>query len=395
MDRFRVALAGTAVVLVAALLARVFSVERPPLAVPSSDRAQSAVPSAWSGPADVTADTAGSGLHGVVYDASGQPAAGAEVSALPATTRKDPCANPLRQSARTDGAGAFSIRTREPGDVVLMARRSAGEFALARVSTAGPHQLQFGLPAGIEGRVTDSGGRPVAGGRVTIHVRPGGYPLLAFETPVSLNTGSDGSFRSGPLPPHSTAVVEAQAPGYRPIRQGPYPLTPGAATSAVFTLELGEGLIGAVYDVDGRPLEGVTITGSQGASRPSEARTGPDGTFRLTAGFPRQIRLIARKDGFAQATQDVPYPFPSVTLSLAPVTTVVGKVQPARPDLFAVVTSKSVSWMAPVGRDGRFTINNVERGPVRLEIQGSDRISMTSTEIDLAHHQGEILVQLR
>jgi len=155
----------------------------------------------------------------------------------------------------------------------------------------------------IEGIVTDSAQRPLAG--VSISARPlrEGLPVAPFPLVTGNTTGPDGKFRIEPLGEGSYAL-ELAAPHRASI------VIPEAATgSAPISIVMTRGfrIRGRVLDPDGRPVYGADVfalaTPDPDARFPEAAtKTTSDGRFVLDRIGGAFARVRVRKDGYRDAT---------------------------------------------------------------------------------------------
>ncbi|MBI2930786.1 MAG: carboxypeptidase regulatory-like domain-containing protein [Planctomycetes bacterium] len=309
------------------------------------------------------------GVRGEVCDASGACVPDAEVLALASGPAS--CCGPRAELARTraDGAGRFELRGVR-GPVRLVARRD-GDTAWADVSSAGPHVLRFSAPAWIEGVMR--GGEEIAleGARVIAHVRSGGEVLPERE--VRAVAGARGLFRLGPVAAGTRAIVEGRAAGFRPRR-----IVVEAPAAVSMVLERGVRIAGVVFSAAGPPLAGVIVEAGQGDGFTFKTMTAPDGSFVLDELGDDLVRLVLRAEGYESAVVDADVSASPLPIVLRPCAALEGRIEPARPGLFAVVVSGRVRCRVPIGEDGRFRLNHVPRGLARLDVETAARELVTS-----------------
>lgn len=172
---------------------------------------------------------------------------------------------------------------------------SAAPFALARLGpfnpTSAPDEVEFVLEPqeGLSGRVT-SGGRPLAGARVTLWrasntreaVEIAGYPALRLPVAVDRTiTNDDGSYflRSRVNGQH---FIRAEADELAPSELGPMEVTVGVGRTGLdLALGAGGAIAGRVRVAPGRSEEGVIVVANRGDGYALTQRTGDGGEFRF------------------------------------------------------------------------------------------------------------------
>jgi hypothetical protein len=189
-------------------------------------------------------------------------------------------------------------------------------------------------------------------------------------------------------------VLEARAAGFRPLRHGPVFPGEGAFAPVILRLEPGFEVAGVVRASDGRPIGGAAIEAHQGDGWVFDGRSDAAGAFVLDGLAPGHVRLLARHDLHAQTMLDLQGPASGVVLTMAPVTTVRGRVVPATPGLQAVVRIDGVGYRSPVDDDGCFRIHGVGRGRARLDIETADERTLAFLWLDLWSQDGEVVVRL-
>ncbi len=236
----------------------------------------------------------GSGLHvhGQVLDDARQPVAGARVELRSATNHG------LWREAATDAEGRYSVGPLEPGiwrfaiqapryqdreDLRYTLTRSTGpmDFTVLRVPT-------------VEGRVTDTTGRPLPGLRVQLE------NFDTFESQAS--TDAEGRF-----------VLDAPAPGdyHVALTEESYLHEPVAVRAPARDVHLtprpGASVLGTLLDGRGLPLADFTVTlvGMEPAPAPEWlATTDARGRFSFQGLKPGAYRLVANglSDGLERKT---------------------------------------------------------------------------------------------
>ena len=210
----------------------------------------------------------GKTAFGRVVDAAGRPAAEVKIVLFQQTYLD-------QQEATTNKEGRFEIRHLSPGTYMLTAyhpERTGLEMLAVEIPPAPPSvdlgDLKLPADGAIEGRVTDSRGKPVEGAEVDITAANelgfGGSLNLSggdWEGQPglrSVRTGPDGSFRAPGLkigesfdvrarhPDHAEATVAGvEVPTREPVR---------------IELKSGHRLTGRVVDTQGEPVAGASLT---------------------------------------------------------------------------------------------------------------------------------------
>jgi protocatechuate 3,4-dioxygenase beta subunit len=238
-------------------------------------------------------------LSGRVVDEEGRPIAGAELALSMELWD--------RRRASSDETGRFVFKGLNPGIFSLLAKGKghpqvhlpAVEIPTERKATDVGDVV---LPdeVAIEGRVTDSRGRPLEGAEVKTHRSPG--PLHrrelgrrpVFQIFPSATTGPDGTFRLGELKAGDALDLTVQHPDHVPAR------LPGvkAPTAEPLRIELrrGRSLSGRVVGPEGEPVAGATLSPSRGSM--SRGNTDPEGAFRMSGIEPGSIDLGVAAKGY-------------------------------------------------------------------------------------------------
>jgi protocatechuate 3,4-dioxygenase beta subunit len=226
-------------------------------------------------------------LEGVVR-AHGQPAADAEVTIAGASGTR---------TAKSGPDGAFSFAGLAEGRYALRAVREGEAAYLDGVVVAtgdggtGVLAVELQPATTVTGKLRERGGRPIAGGEVTL-AEADGAPL-----PRSVPTDSDGNFRFVAVLPGSYAVG-AHAEGFypaepRPLRVGKTPATlelrldPGAIVEGRVVDERAQPVAGAEVAVSGESPDGtpiaMTASSASGATA-TGARVEPAGELGILRG---------------------------------------------------------------------------------------------------------------
>jgi protocatechuate 3,4-dioxygenase beta subunit len=247
------------------------------------------------------------------------------------------------------------------------------------------------LDDGIEVKVTDSFGRPVAGAKVlatttswALHLSIG--PDLAGEDGVvskTTTTDERGTALVAPLPPDTYDVV-AFAPGYQTSAQPGVLLAAGRIVHLIFRMEPGSSISGTLLDETGKPLAGGFVTGLHQPTWANSltVESGPDGRFTLDGLREGRYMVIAGHEDHGEVTAN-PLMSPSggnriqlggagkVTLTVAtpdgkPVTSY--RVRPYREQPYGYVFSMVFAVEDPEGK----TTLTLPPAVWHLGVQGAD-----------------------
>jgi hypothetical protein len=311
---------------------------------------------------DVTLHLSAAGvIEGFVFDGAGAPAAGAEVTAAGG--------NDLAR-ATAGSSGGFSLEV-APGTYALGARRAGAAGAHAPVSVAAGATvrgivLRLGASAAVTGAVTVREGAPVAGASVGLSPHGAGGE---FERAT---TGPDGRFAFEGLAP-GRYDLDVTAEGYTSAVRTGLAVLPGERFEVALALDGTGAVEGKVTGPDGAPAAGVRVRAGRRLGAPAgnvdaEARTGPDGRYRVTGLERGPSEVVASQEGgppAASAAVDVaPGEVAHADLVLAPSGALEGEVrgedgappraatvvlQPARPGVGSLAAVR-----LPVGADGRY-----------------------------------------
>lgn len=344
---------------------------------------------------------AGHPLSGRVIDEAGDPVADARVEA----TDEETAGRPVGTTTGPDGR--FALADLPPAPHRLVARHEG--FVPANrdgVHPGGVEEIELILRTGasIAGRTVDTDGEAVRGARVAV-AAGGPHTPVPFAVGAGRGeTGADGSFRIAGLVP-GTRVLEARHPDH-PISRREIDLQPGE-NRVTLVLEPGITVTGRVTDLSGAPVPDARVEPISDAEGVS-ARTGPDGTFRLTGLAPGTVGLRAAKRGWAPAVLEAvevsPPGVAGVELVLERGTVVSGRIHGVDPrdlarlrvtatDLEAealqgtvdhagyyrvVGVSEGEWWIAAEAPDGR-------RAAERIEVLPGDR--QVAVDLDLARRE--------
>lgn len=275
------------------------------------------------------------------------------------------------------------------------------------VPSGGAGAQDAGRP--VYGRVLDLEGRPLEGARVFLVSRPDGqadrWPTWTYGTVPRQSATSDatGTFTirgvpSGPL--DFWALHETHGPyGF-----GPLDVPPGEAPWDVGALALAPSMSieGWVLDRDGQPVAGARTEAEMALPEglgfrfiKSTASDG-DGYFRID-GWPvggTPVHLRAWSEGYFPETLDSVWLGPeAATIILTEMTTLAGRVVDERrapvigawirtyeverePD-HGQIANLAATGQTSTGADGRFKLEAVRPGEVRLDVRAEDFLEVT------------------
>jgi protocatechuate 3,4-dioxygenase beta subunit len=313
----------------------------------------------------------GARIRGKVLAASGEPAPGATVRAVP--YRVDGTLAPAGGTARSGEDGAFDLES-PAGAVRVEASSPVGEsgrtdwFDLAPGTVREGIELHLAAAASLRGTVRRSDGAPAPGAEVRVAAADGRALAAAV-------TDAGGGYAVSGLPA-GTVSVGAGA-GEARGTAGPVELPAGGEIRLDVVLGSGT-LAGVVVDGAGRPVAGAAVAvWPEGGSRDlaATAVTGGDGAFAL-AGLPEGIHRVEAVRGEARGevrgvtpgTDDLRveigggYLVGSVFVGRSPATDFTVAVSPLEPGRGGARAERILA------ADGRFRI---PLGPGRWEVRAS------------------------
>ncbi len=232
-------------------------------------------------------------LRGIVRTPFGEPAAGAEVRVMQATTAAPEWRNELLEEAYTYADGRFTFELSEEHDLLIEYRHPdyAGDFfAVPRLRDELELQLAEGFPIG--GIVTDVEGEPVANARVAIE-----SSLDGQRRPQVRVTTTRGGYSFEGLPAGLVRLV-ARHPRWQPVSRS---VLIGETVDTVlkFNTFAAAALRGRVVTTRQVPVVGADLVllpanGRLGLVDPVRATSGPNGEFALEGLARGTMLLLAR-----------------------------------------------------------------------------------------------------
>jgi hypothetical protein len=221
-------------------------------------------------------------LHGVVRGKSGEPVAGADVTAT--TGDEQPRARTV-----TDAQGLFAVGPLAPGNYNLHARKGRGMQGAAYgvdVPAANDVELTVDDGAALTGRVVDGSGQPEPDAEVKVSWNSG-----RGERPAHTRTDDHGEFRIDDLPIGAATVTATARDNLGSADQRVY-LTSAAAQQVTLTLTAHGRIVGTV---SGPARAGAQVTAFAAGDGQTSRRAQADATGAFTLDVPAgEYRLNAR-----------------------------------------------------------------------------------------------------
>ena len=215
--------------------------------------------------------------------------------------------------AATAGADGVARMSGLPtGRFQLVARAdgyapSSQFLGLAAATTSERRTIELRPGAAVSGRVTDPGGRPVAGAAV-LYQGASDWALRADPRRDAVLTAADGTFEI-PALPAGTVRLTARHEDFAPGTTEPLTLDGRSARSdVVIVLEAGATVSGRVVDTDGQPVGWASVrVAVEGRLRARARQTSADenGAFEMRALPRRPVQVVALHDTAASETESV------------------------------------------------------------------------------------------
>lgn len=338
-------------------------------------------------------------ISGAVTDPDGQPLPGAVIATRLVSHEGESAGIDFTGSAGagagavTDERGRYRV-TALPGTQTLQAEKAGFGPAFAQVlARAGEEttcDLRLAKPLRISGRVCDKNGRPIEGASVTsawYGLTEGMYGAWYSRFATS---GPDGSYALEDLR-EGLHNVTAMAQGY--VTDARYQVAAGTG-NVDFALARGARIEGRVVrKSDGSPVDMPSVSCrpvSRQTFEQNQITIGKEGTFSVQGVGPGKHYIEAHAKGFA--------PGRSEEFDVAPEQTITGVVVALTPGggLHGVVLSQrtrqpvegatitclqKTNPAAPskTGKDGRFTLENLPPGKVRLRVEHDEFANLVRT----------------
>lgn len=316
-------------------------------------------------------------LRGRVLDASGQPAAGIQVTASAAET--DMSTRMMRSGglARSGPDGAFSIGGLGSGKHEVSAQGQDGESAQTLAEPGGPEVvLRLELAGSVQGRVKGPDGVKVAGLRVRMYGR-GMYDARTDES------GAFSVEKVAPGTLHLMVEGHAIADGALEVK-----VEPGRTTTVEVVLERTGSVAGTVRGLSSAEIEACEVFGLGGTI----VRPGPDGSFRAeTVREGRTVvRAAVRLDG---RQRSAPVEVKSgetatVELDFGEGVTVSGSVRRAgagAASLLVAVSGSGGGGSTTTDADGRYAVEGVPAGQTEVTVRDLQGRLLAARKLDIQH----------
>lgn len=197
-----------------------------------------------------------------------------------------------RGTAQSGADGAYALKV-APGPVRVTAERGGlkARTFLDNVESGSTRTADLTFPVGAEiaGRVVGPDRRPVAGAR-----------LVVVSTGDSIEAATDDRGGFAINVPVGKITLQASAPGLAPAPPQILAVTEEGISGLEVVLLAGRTISGKVFDPDGAPVEGASVS-ARGRSPVGarEVTTGADGAFELAGLTEGPFELTAKKAPFA------------------------------------------------------------------------------------------------
>ncbi len=266
------------------------------------------------------------------------------------------------------GLAEFDLVLSSSGDVVSTGPAAVWDGEVLNVT------LQTG--AGLEGRVVDGDGSPVASGGITV------------DNNRSINF-SGGTYQLRGLTPGVVQVL-AYADGFTQLQTA---VTVREGIQVLdLVLEEGYPVSGVVLGSEGQAVAGALVTannsGAQHVSTWARTATDQTGRFRFDEQLKGTLTFSAQADGHApKATGpiEVAEPVENIEIRLAQGARVFGLVSGLPENALSGLRVVTIGWVgggsplvAEVGFDGSYELSNVAPGMIRLMLDHRQRVGLSS-----------------
>jgi hypothetical protein len=248
-------------------------------------------------------------IDGIVVDEAGHPAPSAEVYVLRTPERR---LVRLGGPMRTGADGTFRLEQLDPNDNVGFWAR-AGDATTNSTVVARAMQGKVTLTVDpkyavrLRGLVTDSGGKRIAGAKVSLwwtHWYPpeknGRSMMASSHVQDTYTTDANGLFVFRRLWPGDSYNVVVEAKGHNKGETSELEGKPGEThdLGKIVLINTDAVLAGRVVGSDGRPIAGAEVFNRGDAPEPVTKTTDSQGRFRLDGMLPGTRFVFVRKDGY-------------------------------------------------------------------------------------------------
>jgi protocatechuate 3,4-dioxygenase beta subunit len=239
-------------------------------------------------------------LKGVVTDAAGKPAAGAQVAVFPNNGTRW-----VKTGANGEYNLTWSLQSWQSGNAMVVARDVANNLAGTAELSEDDTNLDVKLKPALtfSGQVKSSGGVPLSAARITFWMKSGNsYDYLDQEAAIPVNAG--GRFEIKCLPADGQYMIAASANGFGRHQQR---LSPDYESNRVelepFVLHRADRLIaGQVFDASDKPVSGANVQLNGDDQPEGNTTTDSKGRFHFQV-CEGAVRLIAFPQSGGSVTQ--------------------------------------------------------------------------------------------
>lgn len=369
-------------------------------------------------------------LAGSVTDAQGRALAGVEItsSLVPdraSMMRRRPRFGVAMPRATSDERGRFRLAGMDPRSRYRVTFRRTGHAPLRRDVTlppGRPGQLDVVLDAGVRahGVVVDARGEPVSGAELELRRQEQPGDGMMFSYGGEEGEGPDADAASDPAGRFAFTdlasgryVLSASAPGHAAATLPGIEVSEGASALDLGKVELGAAvsITGRVVDGRGQPVAGADVFALTGEDaempmlrwvlpgREPTTATGADGAFAIAdRGAGERVTVAARRGGYTSASAVgvvAPNEEP-VVITLREASDLRGRVVDARGEPVAGarvalsversgggMTFRGTAGMSATREDGRFELEDVEPGVVRLTVSAEGYLELVRGGVEV------------
>ncbi|MBN1606912.1 MAG: carboxypeptidase regulatory-like domain-containing protein [Polyangiaceae bacterium] len=220
------------------------------------------------------------------------------------------------------------LREHTPEVARASAKQEPSRTRTPRVSTGTTDQNSA---ISIRGTVRSSDGGPIAAATVCLLRKRTAAAawMAAWATLGCARTDHRGEFGLGPVLPSDyalTASAEDHTAAAHAIREQDFPRAPNVLDVDLVLNNGGARVSGIVVDATGGPVSGaVVLVKPEGGTSPLVTRSEASGRFKVFVA-PGLVDLVAEADGYSRARTQVVAPCDELRLTLAPGSTIAGRV---------------------------------------------------------------------